>query len=162
MILMTALSNPLTEQDLLELLYQDRSGPVSIESSVLELYDTGCSNLGLEKKFTYQDIPNIDVLLETWAMPKEYMDIDLELFFAKMISTQEEIERVGLELELYQKNGLYTLLKYLIYTVDIMKQNNIVWGVGRGSSVSSYLLYLVGLHSIDSLKYKLDIKEFFR
>jgi DNA polymerase III alpha subunit len=162
MILMTLLSNPLTETDLLELLYQERSGPVAVDQAVLDLYDHGCYELGLDQKFTHQDLPSADQLLETWSMPDEYKNIDLERFFAQKISTAEEIERVSLELELYKKNGLYTLLKYLIYTVDVMKENNIVWGVGRGSSVSSYLLYLVGLHSVNPLKYKLDIKEFFR
>jgi len=54
------------------------------------------------------------------------------------------------------------LLKWLKYLVDTMRQNNIVWGVGRGSSVSSYVLYMLGVHKIDSLKYNLDFKEFMR
>jgi len=43
-----------------------------------------------------------------------------------------------------------------------MRKNNLVWGVGRGSSVSSYLLYLIGVHKVDSYKYRLDIKEFLK
>ena len=35
-------------------------------------------------------------------------------------------------------------------------------GVGRGSSVASYILYLIGVHRIDSIKYNLDWKEFLR
>jgi DNA polymerase III alpha subunit len=37
-----------------------------------------------------------------------------------------------------------------------------VWGVGRGSSVASYVLFLIGVHRIDSMKYNLDYKEFLR
>ena len=54
------------------------------------------------------------------------------------------------------------LLCYLKYLVDTMREHNIVWGVGRGSSVASYCLYLLGVHKIDSIKYELDIREFLK
>jgi len=76
--------------------------------------------------------------------------------------TDEEKLRVDMEIELYKKFNLYTVLKYLVYLVDLMRQNNIVWGVGRGSSVSSYVLFLIGIHKVDSIKYNLDINEFLR
>jgi DNA polymerase III alpha subunit len=50
----------------------------------------------------------------------------------------------------------------LKYIVDTLRDNKIIWGVGRGSSVSSYVLYLLGVHRIDSLKYQLDYREFLR
>jgi DNA polymerase III alpha subunit len=50
----------------------------------------------------------------------------------------------------------------MIYLVDVMRENSVVWGVGRGSSVASYVLYLIGVHKIDSVKYNLDFKEFFK
>jgi DNA polymerase III alpha subunit len=43
-----------------------------------------------------------------------------------------------------------------------MTAKNIVWGVGRGSSCSSYLLYLLGLHEVDVVKYDVDISDFIR
>ena len=54
------------------------------------------------------------------------------------------------------------LLRYMIYLVDFMRKENIVWGVGRGSSVASYVLYLIGIHKVDSIQYGLDYKEFLR
>jgi DNA polymerase III alpha subunit len=63
---------------------------------------------------------------------------------------------------MYQERNLFDLLKYLHYLVDIMKQNNVIWGVGRGSSVSSYVLYLLGVHRINSMFYDLDPSEFLR
>jgi DNA polymerase III alpha subunit len=48
------------------------------------------------------------------------------------------------------------------YLVDTLRKNIIVWGVGRGSSVASYILYLIGVHRIDSLYYDLDIAEFLK
>ena len=62
----------------------------------------------------------------------------------------------------FEKRGMSDLLRYMIYLVDFMRENNIVWGVGRGSSVASYILYLIGIHSVDSMKYNLDWREFLR
>jgi DNA polymerase III alpha subunit len=53
-------------------------------------------------------------------------------------------------------------LRYLKYLVDTLKSNNMIWGVGRGSSVASYVLYLLGVHRIDSMFYDLDAREFLR
>ena len=48
------------------------------------------------------------------------------------------------------------------YSEINLKTNSIVWGVGRGSSVASYVLFLLGVHKIDSVKYNLDWREFLR
>ena len=74
----------------------------------------------------------------------------------------EEMARVCEELHEYEKRGMFNLLKFLVYLVDIMRENNIVWGVGRGSSVASYVLYLIGIHKINSIQYGLDWHEFMR
>ena len=63
---------------------------------------------------------------------------------------------------LFAKNDMIPVLKTMKYVVDTLRKNNIVWGVGRGSSVSSYVLFLIGIHKIDSIKYNLPIEEFFK
>ena len=63
---------------------------------------------------------------------------------------------------MFQERGLFDLLRYLKFLVDVMRQNNVIWGVGRGSSVASYVLYLLGVHRIDSMFYDLDPAEFLR
>jgi len=73
-----------------------------------------------------------------------------------------EYERAYEELKEFDERGMYNLLRYMIYLVDFMRENNIVWGVGRGSSVASYVLYLIGVHRIDSIQYGLDWREFLR
>ena len=99
---------------------------------------------------------------EQWFYPSKYNDIELETFLKNKCSNDTELHRVQLELELYKKFNLEKLLRYLIYLVDTLRENNLVWGVGRGSSVASYVLYLIGVHKINSLKYNLDINEFLR
>ena len=53
-------------------------------------------------------------------------------------------------------------MQFLIYFVDTIRANNVVWGVGRGSSVSSFCLFLIGVHKINPLLYNLDYREFLR
>ena len=97
-----------------------------------------------------------------WYFPDQYRDLDIEKHIKDLAKTDQQLSRVEQELELYKKFNLYKVLRYLVYLVDTMRSNNIVWGVGRGSSVSSYVLFLMGVHKVDSIKYGLDIHEFLR
>jgi DNA polymerase III alpha subunit len=102
------------------------------------------------------------VLQANWRMPKEYKDIDIAEYVLGLCRADHELQRVGQELLLYQERDLFDLLRYLKYLVDTLRKNNVVWGVGRGSSVASYVLFLIGVHKIDSLYYNLDIEEFLK
>lgn len=97
----------------------------------------------------------------TWFMPKNYCPDLIEQIYTQC-KTDEEKTRVVKELQLFGKYNMIDLLFYLKYLVDTMRENEIVWGVGRGSSVASYVLYLIGVHKIDSIKYDLDIHEFLK
>ena len=97
-----------------------------------------------------------------WFMPEGAVHENLVEILYGMCTTEEQRKRVDEELTLFIQHGMFDLLFYLKYLVDTMRQNNIVWGVGRGSSVASYVLYLIGVHKIDSIKYDLDIKEFLK
>lgn len=97
-----------------------------------------------------------------WFMPEEYKNLDIAEHILSLCTTDAELQRVGEELLLYQERALFDLLRFLKYFVDTMRQNNILWGVGRGSSVSSYVLYLLGIHKINSMYYDLDIAEFLK
>jgi DNA polymerase-3 subunit alpha len=66
------------------------------------------------------------------------------------------------EMEAYQARDMVPLLQWTKHFVDICVENNIVWGVGRGSSVASFVLFLLGVHQVDSVKYNLDWQEFLR
>ena len=70
--------------------------------------------------------------------------------------------RVNDELTLYKKLDLLPVLRTIIFVINTLRENSVVWGVGRGSSVSSYVLYLIGAHDVDSIKYDLDVNEFLR
>jgi len=99
---------------------------------------------------------------QQWFMPAEYKSLDIARHVLDLCQNSNDLQRVGEELILFQEKNLFPLLCYLKYLVDTMRKNNIVWGVGRGSSVSSYVLYLLGVHKINSLYYDLPIEEFLK
>lgn len=97
-----------------------------------------------------------------WHMPSEYKNLDIAAHVLALCQTDAELQRVGEELLLFQERDLFNLLRYLKYLVDVMRENQVIWGVGRGSSVASYVLYLLGVHRINSMYYDLDPHEFLR
>lgn len=99
---------------------------------------------------------------QNWSMPQSYKNLAIDEWVLLQCTSQAELQRCGAELIRYVELDLLSLLQYLKYLVDTMRLNNIVWGVGRGSSVSSYVLYKIGVHKIDSMYYDLDFTEFLR
>jgi DNA polymerase III alpha subunit len=97
-----------------------------------------------------------------WYMPKEYIELDIAKFVLDQCTSEAELQRAGEELIMFQERNMFVLLQYLKYLVDTMRKHNIVWGVGRGSSVASFVLFLLGVHRINSLYYDLSIDEFIK
>ena len=161
-------SNPIfNDRDLFEALYK---GQIFSSDMIVE---ASSETTELEKQlgFTFQPPYSEDFIIavsdydkvcqDSWFMPIDYCPNLVEFLYGKC-ETDEERTRVSEELEAFVKYGMYDLLHYLKFLVDTLEENNILWGVGRGSSVASYVLYLIGVHSIDSLKYNLDWQEFLR
>lgn len=101
-------------------------------------------------------------LQQTWHMPDSYKQLDIAQHILDLCTTDAELQRCGHELLLYQERDLFNLLRFLKYLVDVMTENRVIWGVGRGSSVASYVLYKLGVHRINSMFYELDVEEFLR
>lgn len=128
------------------------------------------SDLELQNLPILEEFQELDLDIETfdrqqqsnYHMPNSYKELDIAEWVLDQCQTDWQRQRAGLELLLYLERDLFDLLRYLKYLVDTMRVNNIVWGVGRGSSVASYVLFLIGVHKIDSLYYDLDINEFLR
>ena len=107
-------------------------------------------------------IPPREVDTGNWRIPYRYKEMDIEKHILELCETEEQRSRAEKELELYNKYNMTIVLKCMKYIVDTLRANNIVWGVGRGSSVASYVLHLLGVHKIDSIKYDIPIGEFFK
>ncbi len=97
-----------------------------------------------------------------WRMPEPFQQLDIAELLISRCADPAELERMAQELILFQDQDLFPLLRYLHWMVTVFAQNNIVMGVGRGSSVASFALYKLGVHRINSLKWNLDIREFLK
>jgi DNA polymerase III alpha subunit len=144
--------------DIDQLLHQD---PATFNNSNRKLYT------GYPKLKQYQpldiDIKQFDQKNQAqWRMPEYYKNFDIENWLLNRCQTEQERDRVSLEIALFRETNLISLLCYLKYMVDVMTEKSLVWGVGRGSSTASYVLFLIGLHNIDSIKYDIPIEEFFK
>ena len=159
-----------TSQELCDLLYKNPKLDISlfqVEDS-LE-YNRSVADLHAELDLldSYHQITQTveefdSTLQKNWHMPQEYKDMDIASYVLGLCQKEHELQRVGQELLLYQERDLFDLLRYLKYLVDTLRKNNLVWGVGRGSSVASYVLFLLGVHKIDSLYYELSVDEFLK
>ena len=157
-----------TEDDICRLYLLDPGRTIShiLTDNVISISDI----LELENK------PNIEKYIESnlsinefdtknqsqWLMPESYKQLDIAKYVLDLCQSNDELQRVGQELLMYQERDMFDMLRYLKYLVDTMRQNNIVWGVGRGSSVASFVLFLLGVHRINSLYYDLSIDEFLK
>ena len=157
--------NKATEIQGIELLYRGRDiSNVPFES--VELFNLHCNELDIDMLAT-------DVgYSKEFNIPQHYKELDVEQYVKNLVLQQPSAEIHGLpvnpaarveeELALYKARNLYPMLQLMIYIVDTMRKNDLVWGVGRGSSVASYVLYLIGIHKINSIRYNLNIKEFLK
>ena len=154
------------DQDLVDLIYQNQSNLLSqlvcedspntrkLKEHVSILLESDVdSNISI-KEFD-------QACQNDWFIPDDYKNMDIEGFLVH-VCPKENYQRLIEELQEFRNRNMLNLLKWLKYFVDTCRKNNVIWGVGRGSSVSSYVLYLIGVHKIDPIKYNLDWREFLR
>jgi DNA polymerase III alpha subunit len=165
----------------------DKFGQIVLnEDDIIDIYlsdpDRRLKRVVTESKIVFPDVLEVKHLLDSkqhidldisieefdkmnqdaWHMPEQYKTMDIAQHVLDSCENQEELQRAGSELLLFQEKDMFMLLRYLKYLVDIMRQHNIIWGVGRGSSTSSFVLFLLGVHKINSMYYDLPIEEFIK
>ena len=136
----------------------------------IETYNNACIehdkfHLVITSSFSQPtDLPQIDAERRqaTWWMPAEYLELDVRTKLLALCTEQIEIDRVIMEMDMFEERDLLPVLQLMCFLVDHWRMTGIVWGVGRGSSVASYCLFLIGIHRIHSIRYDLDIKEFLK
>ena len=172
-----------TNRDLVDMIYSGNIDKCHVvlcdKDDDIDRFNAAMQSQGFQGLQTYipldVDQKTFDGVCQSeWFMPDEYKRLDVDdwclrklmkmkdAVLPEQVISSEEWNRVQEEMEAFDERDMYNLLRYMIYLVDFMRENNIVWGVGRGSSVASYVLYLIGVHRIDSIKYDLDWREFLR
>lgn len=160
----------ISSDDIVEVWLRDNNihTVITEEDDLVREYNKWSDYFAQGKTLTVQKPSNedstafVERCTNNWFLPDKYKQLDVEHLLFERCSTQEQTDRVAVELHLYKERNMYPVLRFLVYFVDLMRENNIVWGVGRGSSVASYVLYLLGVHKIDSIRYQLDINEFLK
>jgi DNA polymerase III alpha subunit len=163
-------SNPVfDEQDLFDALYKGHQFSVDDtmlvnKTNEIKQLETQLGFKFLEPYETHFEVSDYDAACQTnWFMPNEYKTLDIEAWIWEQTPPWDpQHTRVTEELAAFKERNMLDLLRWLKYFVDTCREKNIVWGVGRGSSVASYVLFLIGVHKIDSIKYNLDWQEFLR
>jgi hypothetical protein len=162
-------SNPIyNEQDIFDALYKGHTNILATATVDPSLEIEKLANIShthlltpieIDESFTLADYDR--AMQSDWFMPDEYKQLDIEDAVVS-ICPAGNLQRVLDELTAFEERNMLDLLRWLKYFVDTCEKEGIVWGVGRGSSVASYVLFLIGVHSVDSVKYNLDWQEFLR
>jgi DNA polymerase III alpha subunit len=102
-----------------------------------------------------------------WNIPSEFEELDVLEFCLlalddRGLATEEYVQRLDNEIKEFEARGLIPFLKNLISLVLSWKEKGVVWGVGRGSSCASLVLFLIDLNMVDPVKYEIELEEFFR
>ena len=161
-----------SNRDLIDMIYSGNVEKCHVvlcdQNDDVDKFNTAMEAQGFDKLQKYipldVDQKTFDGVCQSeWFMPDEYKNKDIVWHVHNVkVMCKEERDRIEEELDAFRERGMFPLLRYMVYLVDFMRENNIVWGVGRGSSVASYVLYLIGVHKINSIKYSLDWREFLR
>ena len=158
-----------SEEDVIELLYTDPNIDISkLYLNDTDKYSQSLKELGIDLPVinTAPKRPKPEIFdkenCDNWHMPDKYYQINVLQWLLDKCQNDEEKMRVQMEYDLFEKKKFIRVLQFLIYFVDTLRAKNMVWGVGRGSSVASFCLFLIGVHKINPLLYNLDITEFLR
>ena len=138
----------------------------------LHKHNSYSKNFGIEHLSDIKTIKDSPIdyhatLSSNWKMPDHIKNMDVfhylsDQLVAKGYTGNEYKQRLLDEFNEYKSRNMLNVIKFLKYLMDTCMANNIVLGIGRGSSVSSLLLHLLDVHYIDPVKYNLDYKEFLR
>ena len=157
------------EQEALDILYTDPTFDISkLFFDDIDQYNNAIKDLAvdlpkIDKAPTRGTVAEFDrINCDNWHMPEKYTKINVLEWLLDKCQNDEEKLRVQSEYDLFEKKKFIKVLQFLIYFIDTLRANNIVWGVGRGSSVSSFCLFLIGVHKINPMLYNLDYTEFLR
>ena len=128
-----------TEQEAIDLLYINPEFDVSkLYFNDTEQYQSALKELGIDLP-TIKTAPQRESLskfdkknIDNWHMPDKYYQINVLEWLLDKCQTDEEKMRVQLEYDMFEKREFIRVLQFLIYFIDTLRANNIVWGeIGR-------------------------------
>lgn len=133
--------------------YNERSGR---EHPIEFWEDTGADTLEGPDPETFE-----------WTIPKKYLELDLyeicaAALMARGLVNEEYVGRLTWELDQMEQREMFPFVRCLLYVTDQFHKEGVVWGVGRGSSCASLVMFLLRINRIDPVKYDIPAEEFFK
>jgi len=102
-----------------------------------------------------------------WTIPKKYLSMNIEelcieALEQKRLINDVYVNRLSWELIQMELKDMHQFVRCLLYVTHQFKENDVVWGVGRGSSCASLIMYLLDINKVDPVKYGIPAEEFFK
>ena len=140
---------------------------IAIENDDIKKYNYRAPDSPIKTWINDGEITGPDDSTYDWTIPKEFKKINIEkLAIQKAIdmnlTSEEYVDRLSFELNRMEELDMFPFIRCLLYIIDKFRKENIVWGVGRGSSCASLVLFILGINKVDPVKYNIDPKEFFK
>lgn len=126
----------------------------------LKSFDTDNYNLHYNRDYSFNE--EIKCLA---ANDHEHTEKHLESLICllenseRFLWTDKEIERLQKELSFFIRTNNILFLLEVKKLIDTFIENDIVWGVGRGSACASFVLFLLQVHDVNPIKYDIDFFE---
>jgi len=141
---------------------------VTVDHEDIFRYHYNNKSISTAKKWV-DDHTTVGPSLDTfdWNIPDAYKKIDiveycLQKMDAKGIQGDNYINRLASELLLVEDKQMTDFIRCLIYIIDTMREHNIVWGLGRGSSCASLIMFIIGINKVDPILYDIGMEEFYK
>lgn len=155
---------------------QDPSLMRALVQNSLEQYEIREFN-----RFAQRDDPKFKIFVEgeiegpppssyEWTIPEAYRTLDVvdrAVEGLVRLNLPDDVlpiyqQRLAEELGEMEHRGMFDFIRSLIYVTDQFRARDVVWGVGRGSSCASLVLFVLGVNKVDPVKYDIPIEEFLK
>ena len=114
-----------------------------------------------------EEIDGPDPETYTWTFPETYQDLDVAELAWEMLdhlglTTEVYRERLQAELQAMEERDMFPFVRCLLYVCETLREHGVVWGVGRGSSCASLVMFVLGVNRVDPVLYEIPMREFFK
>lgn len=110
---------------------------------------------------TSTEVRDIEVNPEDHSHDLEDIDVLYEFMttLPRYTGSEEQEDRIIEELEYFDRTNNITFLIKCRELIDQFKEDGVVWGVGRGSSCASVVLFILEVNDIDPLRFDIPFSE---
>lgn len=147
--------------------------PVFVREMTTQVANYNRMSLSSNPILVKEGFDQSNIRSDVWKIPESFKQLSYDDIIDKLVDVQTargitddanltRTKRIVTEMRAYEKANNLDMIRLMMYIISTLEQHKQIWGVGRGSSVSSYVLFLIGVHDIDSVEYDLDFTDFMK